>query len=76
MAGKGIVVEHKGNGVHYAISEINFNPKVHKKVRDLKPGESVLSYKPRPKQTLAEAAGSKTEGSPAGDTKDAKKEGN
>ncbi|UVG34580.1 hypothetical protein SEA_CHEETO1_14 [Microbacterium phage Cheeto1] len=73
---KGIVVEHKGNGMQYAVSESNFNEKVHKKVRDLKPGESVRDYKPRPKKALSEAVGhTKTEGSSV-DTKDAKKEGN
>lgn len=46
----GIVVEHKGNGVRFAVSERNFNPEVHKKVRDLKPGETVRGYLPRRKQ--------------------------
>lgn len=44
---RGIVVDHKENHMRYAISEKNFNPKVHKKVRDLRPGESVYSYQPK-----------------------------
>uniref|UniRef100_A0AAU6R5U9 Uncharacterized protein n=1 Tax=Micrococcus phage Olihed TaxID=3092209 RepID=A0AAU6R5U9_9CAUD len=66
MASKGIVVEHKGNGMQFAVSEVNFNPKTQKKVRDLKPGESVLTYRPRHKQSLAEVAGAKTEGANTG----------
>lgn len=46
----GIVVEHKENGIWFAVSERNFNPKVHKKVHDLKPGETVRGYLPRRKQ--------------------------
>lgn len=49
---RGIVVDHKESGVRYAISESNFNTKVHKKVRELKPGETVLGYKPRLKDGL------------------------
>lgn len=49
----GIVVEHKENGTHYAVSDRNYNPDVHRKVRDLRPGETVLGYKPKPKQALA-----------------------
>ena len=44
----GIVVDHKEAGVRYAISERNFNEKVHVKVRDLKPGETVLGFRPKP----------------------------
>lgn len=51
---KGIIVDHKESGVRYAVSEHNFNDKVHKKVRDLKPGESVLGYSPRRKGSPAE----------------------
>ena len=72
----GIVVEHKENGVQYAVSERNYNPKVHKKVRDLKPGETVLGYKPERNKTIGEVAPvtlpDKTEGSPSGGTKEAK----
>ncbi|QBZ73206.1 hypothetical protein SEA_THERESITA_13 [Microbacterium phage Theresita] len=75
----GIVVEHKENGVRYAISEGNFNPKVHKKVRDLKPGESVLGYKPRRVTKVGDVAPvtlpdkpDKTEGSSPEGTKEAK----
>lgn len=45
----GIVVDHKESGVRYAISERNFNPKVHKKVRDLNPGETVRGFTPKGK---------------------------
>jgi len=51
---KGIVVDHKDSGVRYAISEHNFNPKVHKRVRDLQPGETVLGYSPRRKESPAD----------------------
>lgn len=43
----GIVVDHVESGVRYAISDRNYDVKVHRKVRDLRPGESVLSYRPR-----------------------------
>ncbi len=42
----GIVVQHKETKVRYAVSEANYNEKVHTKVRDLKPSESVLGYRP------------------------------
>ena len=50
----GIVVDHKESGVRYAISERNFNHKVHTKIRDLKPGETVLGFKPLRKGALGE----------------------
>jgi hypothetical protein len=56
MASKGIVVKHKESGVQYAISESNFNEATHEKVRDLKPGESVLTYKPRTPKPISEVA--------------------
>lgn len=43
----GIVVDHRESGVRYAVSDANFNPQVHRRVRDLKPGESVLGYRPK-----------------------------
>lgn len=48
----GIVVDHKESGVRFAISDANYNPEVHRKVRDLRPGESVRSYAPRRKESL------------------------
>lgn len=50
----GIVVDHKESGVRYAISEINFNSTVHDKVRELRAGETVLGYKPKPKEALGD----------------------
>jgi hypothetical protein len=50
----GIVVDHKESGIRYAISERNFNKKIHEKVRDLKPGETVLGYTPKRKPSEAE----------------------
>lgn len=47
----GIVVENKESGLRYASHDRNFDPKSERKVRDLKIGESVLSYgikQPRP----------------------------
>lgn len=43
----GVVVDHKESKARYAVSLHNFNPKVHTKVRDLRPGESVLSFRPK-----------------------------
>lgn len=43
----GIVVDHLESGVRYAISEHNFDPKVNRKVRDLKPGETVQGFQPK-----------------------------
>lgn len=43
----GIVVDHKSANVRYAISEDHFNPKIHTKVRDLKPGETVIGFTPK-----------------------------
>lgn len=54
----GIVVEHKESGVRFAISDRNYNEKVHRKVRDLRAGETVLGYKPRAAQSLQDAVGS------------------
>ncbi|QWS69679.1 hypothetical protein SEA_WILLIAMSTRONG_12 [Microbacterium phage WilliamStrong] len=51
----GIVVEHKESGVRYAISDRNYDEKVHRKVRDLRAGETVLGYKPRATQSLQDA---------------------
>jgi len=47
----GIVVENKESGLRYASHDRNFDPKSERKVRDLRAGESVLSYgikQPRP----------------------------
>lgn len=43
----GIVVEHKESGTFFAISDHNYNEKLHRKVRDLRPGETVLGYQPK-----------------------------
>ena len=43
----GIVVDHKESGVRYAVSDRNYNEKIHRKVRDLRPGETVLGYQPK-----------------------------
>lgn len=55
---RGIVVDHKESGVRYAISESNFNPKLHRKVRPLLPTETVHGYQPKvaPKQGASESA--------------------
>lgn len=52
---RGIVVDHRVARVRYAIAESHFNEEVHKFVRDLKLGESVLSYRPRHVHRLGEA---------------------
>jgi hypothetical protein len=60
MTGK--VVDHNESGTRYAVSERNFNPKVHTFVRDLLPGETVLGYQPRRKGSLTGEPG--TQGAP------------
>lgn len=40
----GIVVQNKESGQFYASLDQNFNPDGERKVRDLRPGESVFSY--------------------------------
>lgn len=44
---RGYVVEHLESKIRYAVSVSNFNPKIHKKIRDLKPWETVAAYKPK-----------------------------
>ncbi len=51
----GIVVDHKESGTRYAVSDKNYNEKVHKKVRDLRPGETVLGYRPKRRSEGLEA---------------------
>lgn len=63
----GIVVEHKESGVRYAVSDRNYRPDVHRKVRDLRPGETVLGYKPRTAGSLAGEASGAGSPTPAGD---------
>jgi len=67
----GIVVEHKESGVRYALSDVNYNPKVHRKVRDLHPGETILGYKPKSAGSLAGDSEQQASGAgstdPAGD---------
>ncbi|AXQ52878.1 hypothetical protein SEA_NEFERTHENA_14 [Microbacterium phage Neferthena] len=53
----GIVVEHNESGVRYAVSDRNYNPKVHKKIRDLRPGETVLGYQPKRKGAIEGSEG-------------------
>jgi hypothetical protein len=43
----GYVVDHKTSPVRYAVSADNFNEKIHTKVRDLKPSETVLGFRPK-----------------------------
>jgi hypothetical protein len=63
----GIVVEHKETEMHFAVSDRNYNPEVHRKVRDLRPGESVITYRPRPKESLGELASPNRSAGPAGE---------
>lgn len=44
----GIVVENKESGLRYASLDQNFDPKSERKVRDLKAGESIMSYGIKP----------------------------
>lgn len=51
---RGYVVVHKDSKVQYAVSPSNFSTKVHEKVRDLEPWETVSGYKPRRKKTATQ----------------------
>lgn len=53
----GIVVEHKESGARYASLDANFDPDNERRIRDLRPGETVLSYSPK----RAESLGGETE---------------
>ncbi|WNM75059.1 hypothetical protein SEA_MORRIGAN_14 [Microbacterium phage Morrigan] len=53
----GIVVEHKESHVQFAISDQHYNEKIHRKVRDLRAGETVRGYQPRAVQSLQDAVG-------------------
>ena len=64
---RGIVVDHKESGVRYAVSERNYNPKIHKRVRDLLPGETVLGYQPLRKEELGGAGSPSPTQDAAGD---------
>jgi hypothetical protein len=50
----GIVVDHKETEIRYAVSDRNYNPEIHRKVRDLKPGETILGFQPKRKGALAD----------------------
>lgn len=43
----GIVVEHKESHVRYATLPEYYDEAVHVKIRDLKPGETLLGYQPK-----------------------------
>lgn len=43
----GFVVEHKTSGIRYATSASNFDKVNERKIRDLKPHETVIGYAPR-----------------------------
>lgn len=62
----GIVVENKDTGLRYASLDVNFDPKTERKVRDLRSGETVMSYTPR----QAGPIGGSDDDSSAGDTLD------
>jgi hypothetical protein len=68
----GIVVEHKESGVRYAVSDKNYNEKIHRKVRDLKPGETVRGYQPKRSESLsAGSEASEATSAQAGDSSSA-----
>ena len=50
----GIVVEHKETGLRFASLDQHYNPDTMRKVRDLRPGETVLSYQPRHKSAIGD----------------------
>ena len=42
----GIVVDHKESNIRYAIQEDSFDKKIHSRVRELRPGETVYGFQP------------------------------
>lgn len=69
----GIIVDEIDSGVRHAISEVNFNDKTQTRVRELKPGETILGYKPRARQERGDsestpgAAGDPSDSEPSED---------
>lgn len=53
---RGAVVEHNESKVRYAVSEDNYNPKIHTLIRPLRAGETVRGYKPRAKAAAEKPA--------------------
>lgn len=68
----GIVVDHKETEIRFAISDKNYDERVHRKVRDLRAGETVRSYLPRSVESLQDAV--ESQGGPTG-AQDAAKSG-
>lgn len=64
----GIVVDHKESGVRFAISFNNFDARFHVKVRDLYPWETVISYKPKAKESPTFSAPLQNSASEVGDS--------
>lgn len=58
----GIVVDHVESGTRFAISDKNYDVRVHRKVRDLKPGETVLGYRPKRRRSESSEADLGTQG--------------
>lgn len=54
----GIVVENKETGLRYASLDVNYDPNTERKVRDLRAGETVLSYVTRAKGPIDGSEGS------------------
>lgn len=76
----GIVVEHKETKLRYASRDENYDPSYERKVRDLKPGESLMSFGVKtpaeygtedsaPEQGVATTSGDNSGDSTAGDGK-------
>lgn len=63
----GIVVDNIETGMQYAISDKTYDQRIHRKVRDLLPGESRLDYAPRRQQSLASSGGTNPSPETAGD---------
>lgn len=72
----GIVVENKESGLRYASHDRNFDPRSERKVRDLKPGETVLSFPIKPARPSFKPVGADDNSEPEGDEEDLNPEGN
>lgn len=67
---RGIVVDHKETGIRYAVSESNFRDELHEYVRELSPGETIVAFRPRPREPQEIPGGTSTRGNSAGDSEE------
>lgn len=71
----GIVVDHKESNVRYAISDSTYDSRIHTKVRDLRPGETIFGFKPLARTDVAGSTITDVVESPAPQTEGSSTEG-